>query len=684
MADRCFEPIVFDKKTCVQPEFVIQIEGFDCPITSGVLKDCITLNSGICLDEDFELGQLIPKPDLIKAVTLDDEDICLDDGLCIDELFCKPGYLDCLAHEGFTSNITQKLDPSRSSTSSISNFKMRVLDTDCRMSKLYSRGKELKDILNTRVDVYVSFCGNDIVFPDEYKKIFRGFVTSVCSGPGYVDFVIDHPDKRKQQGLFSPYKSTLANSINDASTTNVSINPVPNQDLKLPGDCLRTAVYVENEVIEYTGYTVGADGDVDLSGVTRNSDEFSSLCPPESLIHAVGEDVGSLCILEGNPIDIALKLMRSGSSEPGPYNTLPEGLGLDIDDVDISRHEEIRDTYLETAFVRIYLTEETDAKSLIEEQLYKPFGLYSVPRDTKSSINYFQPPIYPDTVPVFDKDCVVTCSRLKINRSLNVNFTNQVLYKYDKSWCEDEYFGGVLSLNQESIDCYQKRETFEICSDGLRSEFGAQNLATDASLRRLDRFAFAAEYINDLEVFFQPACNVEIGDTIALNLEGLNVTESSTGKRDFTERLFEVVNKKFNVKTGRAFFDLIDTGFRPESTDIRFASVAPCSKVTAYGSGQYNLDPSPCFDGDEVEKWCVGDKITIRNNDYSICEETTIVEIGANGIRTGYEAPLGEDCLFIELANYGEGQTECTELRFAYISDSDNNFSDGTIPYTVA
>ena len=683
MSSRCFEPIVFEKKTCVQPLFAIQIEGFDTPITSGDLKAQAALDEGFCLDEGLCLDGFAVIKDELTENCLDDGS-SLDEGLCLDTLNCVPGFLDCLSSDGFSSNITQKLDPSRNSTSSISSFNMRVLDTNCWMSRLYSRGNLVKDILNSRVDVYVTFCGPDLNFPDEYKKIFRGFITKVCSGPGYVDFTIDHPDKKKQQDLFESV-DTRTFAISDTATTFNVATPA-GSELKAPVDCLRTALVVNEDVIEYTNPPVdNGDGTTTISGGIRNQGEFTSFCIPETLTHANGSEASSLCILEGNPIDLALKIMRSGSQEPGPYNTLGQGLGMDLEDVDIERHEELRDTYLSDAFVRIYLDEGVDAKSLIEDQLYKPFGLYSVPRDTKSSVNYFQPPIYPDTVPVFDRDCIVNCSSIRICRSLDRNFFNQVLYKFDKSPCEDEYSGGVLSINSESIDCYDKRQTFEVCSDGLRSEFGALRLARDSSLRRLDRFAFAAEYIEGMEVFFQAAINVEIGDTVGVDFTDLQVTNSDTGKRDAGQRLFEVVNKKFNVKTGRAFLDLLETGISAEFTDIRPASVAPCSKSTNYLRDQVILTQNDCFEGVESEKWCVGDKVVVRNSDYSICEETEITAINGMEIILSNEIPFGADCLFVELADYDTaGQTECTDLRFAYISDSNNNFSDGTIPYTAA
>jgi hypothetical protein len=104
---------------------------------------------------------------------------------------------------------------------------------------------------------------------------------------------------------------------------------------KNPTDILRTFIKIGDEMMEYTNVT----GDT-ISGITRGS--FDSI----PFLHEDGEEVQQVFQLEGNPIDIALKVMLSRGDEyykedvkiksivqVDAFNQIPNGVMFDQIDI---------------------------------------------------------------------------------------------------------------------------------------------------------------------------------------------------------------------------------------------------------------------------------------------------------------------------------------------------------------
>lgn len=243
---------------------------------------------------------------LIKKTPRFDDGLFFDQGVVFDDLVVVEEQKALLTLDGTSKSIRQQLQPDRGSVSSVSSITIRVIDQDQVMSRIISPGVELTDILGVSGEFYVGFEGT--AFPEDYVKTFRGLISEIQSGPGYVDFTINHPDERKRRRLLERVETKLNGAIN-SSTTSITLDST--DGLVLPADVLRSFVRIDDEIIEYTGISGSS-----LTGVTRGA-----LSVYDSRAIAAAHDdnaqVTSFYMLEEGAIDLALKIMLSnGTTDP--------------------------------------------------------------------------------------------------------------------------------------------------------------------------------------------------------------------------------------------------------------------------------------------------------------------------------------------------------------------------------
>jgi hypothetical protein len=143
------------------------------------------------------------------------------------------------------------------------------------------------------------------------------------------------------------------------------------------------------------------------------------------------------------------------------------------------------------------------------------------------------------------------------------------------------------------------------------------------SKRYLDRYQFGAEWI-PVEPDFKTGFGVEIGDSIVFGEPALQVSDTSTGTRDFRPRVFEVVNKDFDWRAGRVRLQIVDTNY---STGVRYGTWAPASNIVEkVNSTQIKLTPSFGSES-EAEKWApyLNRTVRIRSEDFSSSQNVRLV-----------------------------------------------------------
>jgi hypothetical protein len=212
---------------------------------------------------------------------------------------------------GTTTSLSQQLDPDVAAVSSVSTFQVRLVDKDGEISRLITPGMVLTDILGRRARILLGF--DDTAYPQDYVEQFAGNIIDVWSGAGFVDLVIAHPEEKKAQKIFIKLDAELEGD-HDNSTTTIALagdtdmsrvrRPVAGPDGVFDSS-IEFYVKIHDEVIRYTGVS-----GTSLTGCTR------AQLGTAAAAHSDGSTVNSLVKLEGNAIDLALKLMLSGVNGP--------------------------------------------------------------------------------------------------------------------------------------------------------------------------------------------------------------------------------------------------------------------------------------------------------------------------------------------------------------------------------
>ncbi len=369
------------------------------------------------------------------------------------------------------------------------------------------------------------------------------------------------------------------------------------------------------------------------------------------------------------------------------YDTLGEGLKMYPDEVDVAQHLVLYRLFLSSLSYDFYLKDTVKGKDFINEEIYLPGAMYAIPRKSKSSVQYHIGPIPGSNPTTLNETNVINPSKIKIRRTITKNFYNTIVYKFDDDVLEDKFLTGYIltdATSKAQIPAGNKVLTIE--SKGMRTSLLAVSQAATQSARRLNRYKFAAEFFDDVEVLFSEGYALEIGDILLFDGSNLNISDIKSGARGMTVRFFEVVNKKFDLRKGKIALTLVDTGF---STANRYALIAPASNIkSAVSASQFVIEPGvysdSTFGSNEGQKWSryPDAQIRVRNETGSINGESDVNSVSGNTIvvspALGFTPANGQ---IFEISLYPE-QIEQIKLLYGHMTD-DSEFDDGKAQYKM-
>jgi len=665
-----------------------------------------------------------------------------------------------------TTTIDFKVDPDKGRGESVTAMTLAFLDT---------KSNEILDIvannemLGRKVRVLLSPDPTDTVFPGDYITVFRGVVESVDLPPGGVVFVVSHPDQKKRQTIFPSIEASLDASMTNSQTT-AQLQPGEaalflqrvNGPDGSPDTSFTGYIRIDDEIMRYTGVS-GAS----LTGLSRG--QLGTV----AATHANDANVTSIYRLEGNVIDLALKIMLSGwggsyisgvvpssvnfinidltvpntiyfagvnlnemygltvgdyitttgSAESAnnqtlklitgievletgsyitvsgvsfvdeeittmtcafrsKYDSLPAGLKMSPDEVDVLEHERIFDLFLNSTNYDFLLQETIEnGKDFIEKELYSPIACYSSPRKARASIAYTIGPLPDVEIQTLNTSNVKNADRLVKRRSIGLNYYNTIIYKYNPSVLfPDRYLNGLVETNAQSqAEIPMGVRALTIETQGLRSS-SAIDLA---AARRLARYAFAAEYFENVRVLFEVGYSIEPGDLVILDGESLKIADRTTGERNASSRFYEVISKKIDLQTGDVTLSLLDTQF--DGGD-RFALISPASRVkSGTSTTRFVIESSFAFEDQESLKWerFGSIPVCVHTEDYSVSGVSVIDSFSGNTVTL--QSPLAftpSAGMIMDLADYDTQGSEI-KLLYAFISNGSADFSDGEPPYVM-
>ncbi len=382
------------------------------------------------------------------------------------------------------------------------------------------------------------------------------------------------------------------------------------------------AVFISNFNIDQTlGLVVGDT--CTLSGTLSNDGSYL-------VKQIVNFDLGSYVVLNGV---INSEIAAGALSLSSKYNVLPSLAGLEMtpDQVDVAQFEKVYAQF-STSFFKydFYIKDAVVGADFINSEILYPSGAYAIPRKAKTSIGLTIPPLAQSGTKKLNEEYVTSPSKIAIKRSINKNFYNAVVYKYDPDSIEEKFTRGKIRQSADStnrIKLANKPLTIE--ASGVRGSGNFDFIFNTQARRFLDRYQYAAEGF-DVDVLFGLGFSIEIGDTVIFDGRNLQVTDSRSGQRQFQPRLFEVQNKSFSLTGKSVKLSLVDTVY---SLNGRYGVISP-SSVIANGSTTSILKLKPSY-GDLVtenvptNKWLnyIGEQILIRSKDWSYQELVTIAGV---------------------------------------------------------
>jgi hypothetical protein len=366
------------------------------------------------------------------------------------------------------------------------------------------------------------------------------------------------------------------------------------------------------------------------------------------------------------------------------YNTMPEGCQMEPDQVDVARHQDVNLVFgAQFPDIDMRLTEEINAKELIETELYRPVGAYFLTRKGRASVGYTSPSLLEQNSLEFNSANLTNPTKIAPERSTSENFYNTVIYKYGYNNDQSEFLNNIISTSLESKDRIESRvKDLTIEAKAFAGEADVTNFFNSVSLRILDRYKFAATKLS-LQPTYGAAYSVEIGDTALISLQDLKVFDDSTGRTDTFERVMEVVNKTMDITTGRIKLDFLDTKF---GINDRYTSYGP-SSLTGPNSTIDRIEIKKSFGTDavtdEYEKWVsyFNEPIQVRDDNFTYQETVTLLgydEADSNFLLiTPLPTPPTEDFI-LELPSYDEQGERSKRLhasagpQIAIVSGVDN------------
>lgn len=420
---------------------------------------------------------------------------------------------------------------------------------------------------------------------------------------------------------------------------------------------------------------------ITTTGATNGANDFTN----RTIENIVVTSTGSYLVASGSALVSEFNTSATISFR-SQYDTLGEGLGLDPDEVDVPEFEDVLRLYLSSFNYDFYLKDKIVGKDFIEEQILNPAGAYGLPRKSQFSLGIHAPPLPGSNTPVLDSSNVLNPGRLKIRRTTSLNFQNTVSYSFDERPLEDKFDKIVVTTDATSATRIPVGvKALNIQSKGMRTSLSGTTLASAATSRRLDKYKYGAEFIENVRVNFKTGFPVEVGDVVLVDLASLQITDiKQGGTRAGAARLFQVDNKSMNLK-GDITLKLTDTNF---AVSTRYGTISPASLVKSGSSNTtFVIKESfrSIFGANEYKKWefLIGASIKVRNASYSTSGTGILESVVGNTITL--ESSLGftpSADMVMELDVY-DNQPARVKLVYAFFSDGSNNFADGGIPYEL-
>lgn len=212
--------------------------------------------------------------------------------------------------KGSFTTISQKLEQ-WDGKSSVETCNIKLVDENGIITQLVTPGAIVDEILNKKVKIWFGY--KSLSFPEDYIRLFTGYINNYTMEPTACSFVFTDPSSKRKVRLFNGSASRLTTSISPVDTTIVmsSTSNLYQTITNALGDSdsgVQIGIVIEDEIILYENADISSG--TTLINVTRGA------LGTTASSHDAGEEIKCFIKLTDNPINIALKTMLSGWNGP--------------------------------------------------------------------------------------------------------------------------------------------------------------------------------------------------------------------------------------------------------------------------------------------------------------------------------------------------------------------------------
>lgn len=312
------------------------------------------------------------------------------------------------------------------------------------------------------------------------------------------------------------------------------------------------------------------------------------------------------------------------------YDVLNFGCAIDPFHVDIERFEDLKDLVgTQQPDFDYYAKDTINAREFIDTEVLWPSGMFGVFRQGRISVSANLPPLSTLNTKTLTADNVKKAEGIKIKRTFKTMFYNATVFKFEEFALDDRFLASRIIQSADStnrINIGNKPLTIE--AKGIRDTPVNRNKLDVIARRILDRYQYGAEHL-EVSTNFKTGFTIEVGDSVVLQGDTLNLSDSVSGTREYIPRVLECVNKSLSLVNGDVKLSLIDSVF---DANARYGVISPASKLGS-GSTVSSIVLKTSFGTitgvPESRKWddYIGQRIQVRSPDFAFQEIVTIVEV---------------------------------------------------------
>lgn len=524
-------------------------------------------------------------------------------------------------------------------------FSFELLDKNEIISNLIANDNTA--LMQKEVICYLGFIdpGTPFDFQD-YKYVSRTNIKKITKTTNGYSFDATELTDQLMKPVFN-----IVSSLNVAITNvSTSLDLVDATNFPSSG-----RLKIEDEFLQYTtkvGNTLSGLSRGDLSSIASNHDAGVEV----SFVYATSAI---------NPISLLLQLLISPGGG-GTYDVLPDGIGLNQNDVDVTQFESIRTNFFNTDQFDFYIYGIDKAIDFIQNELLKALNCRIFSKNGKVSLAILDQVNLSFSAPEINEDSIIGNPSWSISSD---NIVNIVTVNYDYSEGERKYSRSVTVYDANSITNYGQKPTLIYNFKGVRASLNGLTLANNRANRILARLSNPSAKIKVKAQF--DSSNYNFGDPINIVHRYIPKQGGGLGIADQVE----IVSRSVDLDKGTVDYDTAYTSY----SNLRIGLIAPTHVITSVVSQSiFNISNASLYEvGYALRLW------DENNGGYFADPVNTIASIVGNQITmtSPWVTTLTTSCR-IKFADYDNSST-IQKSKWAFASPNSGFFADGKKAYQV-